>query len=419
MEHRTRRSRLGRWLLVAGLATLGAPPALAAPPTGDLGGKARRAVQSRTADRTVGPYRLLRSVKAPARDFRAEGYRLLREGDREGALAAFEKAVKREPDALELWRLIGDLHYALGHPIEAVRSWVRGLELSPRHPGLLDRIARGASEVGDFELATQAQARLVDVLGDALAEHPEARGGELDELFRRHLAIYAELAVLAGDFTTGEKAARRLIRYAPDRVDGRLALAYVHLQAAEYAEAEALYREVLAVEPQNTVALNNLGNIEYMYREFDAAAALFERILSVPEVKPYSESIALANLGELVQLQGGVKDAEMLYQAAIETMPEGAWGYMGLASLYDQIGEYDRAIEAMIEGWERDQSRITRLNMHFYTEEWAWQRDALIAEIEGDIETARKLWNLILHGDVPALYKSAAHHLHSLALVED
>jgi tetratricopeptide (TPR) repeat protein len=415
MEHRKWQGRIRSGLVALTLAAFGASPAVAAPKGRDAALSAQPGIT-----KTLRTSKLPKTVamRPIAKDWRAEGDRLLANGDQAGALSAFEKALRANGDDLDLARMVGDLHYQLGHPVEAVRAWVRALELAPRHPDLLDRVARGASEVGDFELAAQAEGRLVDVLAE-FVEDQGVTEGKMAKQFRNHLSIQAELAALAGDFTTAEQAARRLMRFAPNAIDGRLALAYVQLHGAEYDEAESLYREVLEVQPDNTVALNNLGNIVYMYRDFDAASELFEKILAVEGAHAYSESIALANLGELLQIQGSRTDAEYLYKQAIDTQPQGAWGYMGLASLYDQLGKYDEAVETMIDGWERDQNRLTRLNMQFYTEEWAWQRDALIAEIEGDVDLARDLWTRILHGDVEVLHKSAAHHLHSLSIAAD
>jgi tetratricopeptide (TPR) repeat protein len=415
MEHRKWQGRIRSGLVALTLAAFGAAPAAAAPKGRDAALTAAPGITKTLRDGKLPKKVAIRDI---AKDWRAEGDRLLANGDQAAALSAYEKALRSRGDDLDLARMVGDLHYHLGHPVEAVRAWVRALELAPRHPELLDRVARGASEVGDFELAAQAEGRLVDVLGE-FVEDQGVTEGKMARQFRNRLAVHAELAALAGDFTTAEQAARRLIRFAPEATDGRLALAYVHLHGAEYDEAESLYREVLEVQPDNAVALNNLGNIVYMYRDFDAASELFEKILAVEGVRAHSESIALANLGELLQIQGSRTDAEYLYRQAIESQPEGAWGYMGLASLYDQVGKYDEAVEAMIDGWERDQNRLTRMNMRFYTEEWAWQRDALIAEIEGDVDLARALWTRILQGDVEVLRKSAAHHLHSLSLAAE
>ncbi|MCA9557890.1 MAG: tetratricopeptide repeat protein, partial [Myxococcales bacterium] len=307
----------------------------------------------------------------------------------------------------------------------AVLAWKAGLAEAPDDLPLLERTAYGAVEVGDYAAAAEAQAKVVRHLeahlaaGNATPQLAMGRFMAPDELLVRHLVRWSELATLAGDFTTGEQAARRLIRRAPARVEGHLALAYMHLQAAEYGEAEVLYSEVLKVDPHNTIALNNLGNVRYMDRDLDAAARQFEAVLEVEAPSAQAQSIALANLGELLQLQGADRDAEALYLEARDAAPEGAWSYMGLASLYDVTGRYDAAVEVMIEGWERDASHLTRLNMHFFEPEWAWQRDALIAEIEGDLDAATLLWKRVLKGDVPALKKAADHHLRGLEQLRD
>lgn len=335
-----------------------------------------------------------------------DAYALLRAGDRAGALAAFEAI--EAPNAQTL-RLIGDLRFSQQDAEGALRAWQAGFDQADS-VALAQRVTHGAVEVGDYPLATKAARRMVEIW-----ETHGATDASAERALKRSLAILSEVATLAGDFTTGEDAARRLIRLAPKHPVGHLSLAYVHLQASEYTDAEEIYLDVLQIDPSNTTALNNLGNVYYMQQDLDLAAERFEAILNVEGVKPYSESLALSNLAELLRLQGAAKDAEALYAQAIEAQPEGAWGYMGLAALHDINGNYDAAIDAMISGWERDDNRMTRLNMHFYQPEWYWQRDALIAEIEGDVSTAIALWEKVLHGEVEALHKAAAWHLDTLA----
>lgn len=400
------------WSAFAALAFL-VTPAFAAPGKVDREAAISQAWNKDSIARRVGVRGEARVKARPSfEDPRVTGDRLLAAGERAAALAAYESAARLHPQDLRVWRVIGDLHFVLDRPAEAVRAWVRGLELDPQNTDLLERVARGALQVGDFPLAAQAEGRLVNRLAADL-------GGGINADLQRHLVLWSELAVMAGDYTTGEEAARRLIALAPHRIEGRLALAYVHLQAMELDEAEPLYREVLAIAPDSTIALNNLGNIQYMHRDLDAARSLFERILGVEGVSLYSESIALSNLAELEQLRGAHRNAFDLYQAAIEADPKGAWSYMGLAALFDLTGDYDKAVDVMIDGWERDQNRLTRLNMHFFQKEWYWQRDALIAEIEGEIDLARELWTRVLDGDVPTLHKPAAYHLRALDTLDE
>ena len=366
------------------------------------------------------------SAKAPrisgATGVFARAQALLQKGDKAGALRVFESALSVERTNARLWQVIGDLRWGLDRISPAVDAWTQAAALSPWDDVLAERVARGSVRLGNFQRAAEAEARVVELirqqLEDGKATHRAGLGSEpavgLSDSYVQHLGMLSELHVLSGDFTAAETVARTLIRFSPERIEGRLALAYVHLHGAELDEAADLYEEVLRVVPENGTALNNLGNIQYMRRDFNAAADLFERILEADGTSKYSHSIALANLGELLQIQSAFKDAGALYDQAIEVQPEGAWGYMGKAALLDVTGRYDDAVDEMINGWERDQNRLTRLNMHFYMEEWAWQQGALIAEVEGDSALAEKLWRKILAGDVEMLKKPAAWHLRAL-----
>jgi tetratricopeptide (TPR) repeat protein len=361
------------------------------------------------------------AVRAQGTSAFERAHTLLQKGDKPGALREFERALAADGSNVGLWQVVGDLRFSLDKVRPAVDAWAQAAALAPWNDGLVERVARGSVRLGDFARAAEAEARVVALLARQLEEGGAQRRDigtgrsiSIAESYVQHLGMLAELHVLAGDFTSAEQAARTLIRFAPTRTEGRLALAYVHLHGAEYDEAAELYEEIIRVEPENGPALNNLGNIQYMRRDFNAAAELFERILESDGASKYSQSIATANLGELLQLQSAFKDARAMYDQAIELQPEGAWGYMGKAALLDVTGQYDAAVDQMIDGWERDQNQLTRLNMHFYMDEWAWQRDALIAEIEGDTALAEKLWRQVLDGDVEMLKKSAAWHLRSL-----
>lgn len=441
--------------LASVLALLLASPAFAAPPTlestrklttGTIGAKAleaprlqaprlqapaKRVAETREPSRSRTPaavtpagrkdsapvhqHEARRDVPGDALEARRAGDQLLGQGDRAAALARYEAALEVHHRDPGLWQLVGDLRFHLDLPDGAYQAWLRSRALV-HHPsdGLLQRLTAGATRVGDFAYAAESARELADRLAERLDSYADTRMlHHIGTAYLRTLVNVSELAILAGDYTTAEEAAREAMKHDEAGVSGRLALAYVHLQAAEHDEAEDVYREVLELDPAHPIALNNLGNIHYMRKDLDGAARLFEAVLEIPDVRAYSESIALANLAELMQLHGAFDAADQLYTASIDAH-DGAWGHMGRAQLLDLMGDHDGAYEAMIEGWERDQNRMTRLNMHFYQPEWYWQRDALIAEIEGDLDAARTLWTQVLDGDIPGLWKSADYHLQAL-----
>ena len=67
----------------------------------------------------------------------------------------------------------------------------------------------------------------------------------------------------------------------PASIDQAMQTALAHHQAGRLAEAEALYRQVLAVQPQNPDALHLLGLIAHQVGRQDAAADLIGRAIAL------------------------------------------------------------------------------------------------------------------------------------------
>ncbi len=364
------------------------------------------------------------ATAAPADDattLRARALADWHAGDRLAAAERWSKVARQAADPA-LWTMVGDMKASARRPAEAAEAWGEALALSPADPDVLDRLAQVQIIRGDWAAASSAQRRLVQALAAAAGARPGAERTELSSGRRVsladshlwHLDRLAHVAAMAGDFTTAEEAARALIRRAPEAVGGYLALGHVFQQAGEHAAAADAFRDALSIDGHDPAALNNLGTALYMDGDLKAADRLFEAVLGSPARTPYIESIALSNLAELHLLAARHDSAGHLYDQAVEAFPRGAWSYMGRAALLDVLGRYDEAIDAMIDGWERDANRATRLNMYFVQPEWGWQRDALIAEIEGEPALALELWTRVAEGDVAPLRASAADHMASL-----
>src|SRR6516165_1887128 len=68
----------------------------------------------------------------------------------------------------------------------------------------------------------------------------------------------AEAALAAGDLTTAENNARHMLELAPGREDALMFLYRTSRQAQKFAAAEALIRRVVALNPNNFWATNEL-----------------------------------------------------------------------------------------------------------------------------------------------------------------
>src|SRR5437879_13735045 len=92
----------------------------------------------------------------------------------------------------------------------------------------------------------------------------------------------------------------------PVSVSRRLDTALQHHQAGRLSEAEAAYREMLAVDPENIDALHFLGVISHQRGEHGRAAELISRAL---ERNP-SNAPAHNNLGNALGAQGKLNRSE-------------------------------------------------------------------------------------------------------------
>lgn len=105
------------------------------------------------------------------------------------------------------------------------------------------------------------------------------------------------------------------------------------------ADAEALYREALELDPWLAIATTNLGNICFRRGEEEEAEALYHRALQMDPRQPEAQY----NLGYVMLERGQAAEAIAYFRGAIESDPRFADAYYNLAMAYEQIGEAAKA----------------------------------------------------------------------------
>lgn len=120
------------------------------------------------------------------------------------------------------------------------------------------------------------------------------------------------------------------------------ALAIQHHQAGRLAESEALYRQILAVEPRHGDALHLLGVLARQVGRSDAAVDLIRQALQwIPE---FAE--AHNNLGMALFDLGQIEEAAAAYRRAIEIDPAHPKAHNNLAAALRRQGRLDEAVAA-------------------------------------------------------------------------
>jgi predicted O-linked N-acetylglucosamine transferase (SPINDLY family) len=119
------------------------------------------------------------------------------------------------------------------------------------------------------------------------------------------------------------------------------ALALQHHQADRLAEAEALYRQILAVQPNHADSWHLLGVIAHAAGRCDLAVQWIRRAISLdPE-----HATAYYNLGNALKEQGQLEDAIAAFREALTRQPGSAEAHNNLGNSLHEQGRFDEAID--------------------------------------------------------------------------
>jgi protein O-GlcNAc transferase len=123
-------------------------------------------------------------------------------------------------------------------------------------------------------------------------------------------------------------------------IDQLMQSALAHHQAQRTSEAEAIYRRVLAVDPDHADALHYLGVLRYQQRQPREAWELIKRAMAISPQTPHY----YCNAAPVLLALGRIDDAMALCHRALSLRPAygEAFYFLGLAHRYK--GEFDQAI---------------------------------------------------------------------------
>ena len=172
------------------------------------------------------------------------------------------------------------------------------------------------------------------------------------------------------------RPARILARMSDAGVDHAILLAVQHHRAGRLAEAEAIYRQILARYPRHAKTLNLLGVLAYQAGKPAIAADLQQRAIAIDDraanyhndlgiaftalgrnldaMRAYERAIGLdpnmaeahANLANSYRVANRKDDAIAAFQRSLHIKPEAASTYNDLGNLLQELGRLDDAVAA-------------------------------------------------------------------------
>ncbi|MFT7624475.1 MAG: tetratricopeptide (TPR) repeat protein [Myxococcota bacterium] len=291
-----------------------------------------------------------------------------------------------------------DAAYALAH---------RSLEQEP-DTRLMAQRARASLLADDVATAVEDYQTLIDALQvpEGAVTHAEARAWVGLATAQYNRGELAEAEAIANDLLRDSAFKDQL-----DPAYGQFVLALAASKRGDDTGAAEQYGAILKRYPREPSSLNNMGCISYRAGDLDEAREYHMAAFEAAGSNRRLAAIAWSNVGEIDMLRGDYLQAENKWHEALATSKRFAAGHFNLAVLYDIQGKGEQSARHMRTALDIDEQGVTRWNTSWFTPEWKTHFDALIAEADGQRDTAQGLWQRLQDADEKALARTAGRHL--------
>jgi choline-sulfatase len=272
-------------------------------------------------------------------------------------IALLEKVVADDPNVIDAWFNLGNVHYRAGRFDEAIRFFAKALELKPDYDLALINMAnayrglgKDAEALAGYEHYLRVDPKNAWVTYQAGEIHLDRR--ELDrasELFRQALAIDPKVA------------------------SARVALGAIAITRGDRATAEREITAALDLKPDVRLAHFNLGVLAESRQDVEAALASYRK-----ETELHDDAYrAMFNAARLLQQRGSMAEARALFERAVTVNDRFAEGHVYLAQTKLAAGDLVGAAASARAGLALDAASATAPLGHFVLADVAMRQGRL------------------------------------------
>ena len=289
-------------------------------------------------------------------------------GDLSGALADYDKVLKRNPIQPDALWLKGALQIHAGLPKQAVTLLEKAAKFRPNDVGILNDLGMALEAVGDvegsrvmFEKALEIEpahaSALVNLARFFLADgQPNAALDAADKAIRTQSLLVKAHNVRGNSLKNLDRPNEALLAYdtslalEPDSPEVLLNKGILLYEMKEFEEAKEIYQRVLKITGNGSTqwadATMGLGLIESDTGDLASAINVYDQVISVR----HNHVLSLVNRGVAKAKLGQIEAAASDYAAALEIDPDCSEASHKLGHLQLLQGQWAK-------GWDGYESR--------------------------------------------------------------
>jgi putative PEP-CTERM system TPR-repeat lipoprotein len=257
-------------------------------------------------------------------EYYERGMKFLDNGNPNGAIIAFKKAIERDQNYFEARYQLALAYILKGKYESAEKELNKVLRLNPSFNEAYLSLAKVYINTGKAEEGIKK----IEYYLQKDNNNPEA---------------YELLAVaysVKKDYKKAEELLKKALDISPGRAESKLILAGIYTDSDRDKEAEALVREVIKTDEQNKKALYLLARIQHKQNKIDDLIATYQKILDV-----YPDEIrAQLELGMAYLWDKDFEKAKKLAESLVNSYPKRPEGYYLRGLIYFHENKIDEAI---------------------------------------------------------------------------
>ncbi len=293
----------------------------------------------------------------------ARGTRLQREGDLQGALAAFRDAVESAPQRIDAIMSLAVAYLHIGRPAEAIPGLRKARESVPRHQGVAYFLGLAYFQVHRYREAREELAWVV-------RRQP-------DNSQVRHLHGLCLLKL--GELAEGIQALETVVGADPDNRQAVCTLGSAYIRAGLVDRAEALVSQRLRDDETPEASLIK-GSLHLARKDYQSALADFERARIGNAALPTLHS----QTGVALLYEGRRVRAAEEFRAELANNPSDFNANAFLGWLVQQNGESERALDLLQAAHSQNEfdTGVQYLLAQVHSSRGSWREsEALLEEV--------------------------------------
>lgn len=330
----------------------------------------------------------------------------LQKGDFASAADTLEKVTAETPDDAQALAMLGQAYMQLRKPQQAIDAFERASKLAPDNPAVLrglalNHLAQGQGEQGATELERALQLAPDDTSsGETLVliyirqrDYDKAaklvadlRKRQPNDPVAANLSGMVELA--QGHLAEAQAAYGAVAKQFPDYLPARLQMAYIYAIDGRPDMARQTYQDILAKDPVNLAALQNLGALLVQQKQQQQVIDIWQKahraqpdnvpvaigliqayiaqkdfdtglgVVRDMQVRMPNEPRLFAMRAELELQKNAPKDAVISLQRLTELLPQDPASHRDLALALERSGDLPAAIAMIGEARKLDPANI-------------------------------------------------------------